>query len=230
MLVNKVTKMHYLFSFLLFISVAILFIHLSLSLLSLKYISPLHVGLTSRMSNIFHFTSCLHCFLLSHCRLIFWLETYSIATYRWFVYQNIDLFSLYMSMLTSTLLGLLWRTIIILTPTSPWSSWWQQEGQEGAGAVCVWGFLCLIGSVGLHVSCVGLYYWSLWDWLFPASKEFLVEWNSLWLGCPFFLIHCTSPTSEDKKGYLSSLWPQDTCLIVQAREESAAVKRTNNIS
>lgn len=126
----------------------------SLSLLSLlKYISPLRVGLTSLMNNnIFHFTlSYLHCFLLSHCRLIFWLETCSIATYRWFVYQNIDLFSLYMSMLASILLGLLWRTIFILTPACPWSSRWRQEEQERAGAVCVWGFLCLIGSVGLHV-------------------------------------------------------------------------------
>lgn len=144
---------------------------LSLSLLSLlKYISPLCVGLTSLMNNnIFHFTlSCLHCFLLSHCRLIFSLETYSIATYRWFVYQNIDLFSLYMSMLTSILLVLLWLTIIILTPTCPWSSRQQQEGQERAGAVGVWGFLCRNWQCWSSVLGVGLYCWSLWDWLFSS--------------------------------------------------------------
>lgn len=40
-------------------------------------------------------------FSLFHWRYIFWLETSSKATDSWFVYQNIDLFSLYTFMLTS---------------------------------------------------------------------------------------------------------------------------------
>lgn len=170
--------------------------------------------------------SYLHCFLFSHCRLIFWLETCSVATYRWFVYQNIDLFSLYMSMLTSILLGLLERTIIILTPTCPWSSCRRQEGQERAGAVCVWGLLCLIGSVDLHVGSAAISLVPL-RLIICSLQKVLCGVIILVVGLSLFLIHCVSAIFGKKKRKAISSPVTTACFSVQVWEETlVAVKTT----
>lgn len=77
-----------------------------------------------------------------------------------FVYQNIDLFSLYtctsaplawsVFLEFSPLPGLPWRAVVFLSSTCHRSARWWQEGQQRDKAV-FWEFLCLIGSVGLCV-------------------------------------------------------------------------------
>lgn len=119
------------------------------------------------------------CFFFSffHSGPFFCSETASAVMDGWFVYQNIDLFSLYTS--TCSTLGPflltpppffffsspvhLWWTVLILTSTYQWSRRWQRELQERGWAVFIWGLLRLIGSVGL---CAGEYLsdWSLSNW------------------------------------------------------------------
>lgn len=176
MLVNKVTKMHYLFFSHLFISASILchpriFIGKSLSSLIVfqRNIFSLLVGKTTSSTRYdkiftshlspktltpfhdakFSFNVCIWLFFFSSILDLSHTETSSLAMDSWFVYQNIDLFSLYTSTFAPLLVHsshfplcqrLCWWAILILTSTCLWSSHWQQEGQERDGAVVIWKF------------------------------------------------------------------------------------------
>lgn len=181
MLVNKVTKMHYLFFFFVYLSVRPSssqrlhrrVFHCSLSFkkniflvlvgkitLPAPHNKILTSHLFSRPLTPFHddkssINTCIWFFLSSFLDL-FCSETSSEATDRWFVYQNIDLFSLYTS--TCALLFVHFVSFSPLlkgSPDGPSLSWhrlgsrWQQEGQERDGAVLNSRLLCLIGSVSL---------------------------------------------------------------------------------
>lgn len=71
-----------------------------------------------------------------------------------FVYQNIDLFFF-----------VHFHTFFKLL-VHFWSSRWQQQGQERDRAVCIWGVLCLIGSVSLCIKDKGIFIW-----LVPLKKR-----------------------------------------------------------
>lgn len=166
----------------------------------------------------------------------------------WFVYQNIDLFSLYTFTLHFALgpfpLILVGFFFLIFSPTqSPltvfffflfqsfflsWTCWLssRQEGQERRNrAVFIWELLGLIGSVGLYGGVYPI--WSLFFLLetpfFSLMDSFNVTWQVFsWLECSFFVTgkrdHC-----------LQDLWSPQTALsrwnTLSGRDGSGSFRR-----
>lgn len=164
------------------------------------------------------FASDIFFFFLFFLDLPFSSETFSEAMYSWFVYQNIDLFSLYIS--TLALLVVRFFSFSPLPESSPDGPSLSQHrlarqavvgsnrDKRGKGQYCVWEFLCRFGSVGLRVRGEGLLDWSLSRQQnfqqmgsFAQHKKTYSGWNVVFLWFRQANIHWYWGKADNKSGF-----------------------------